>query len=442
MTDFQPFWDHVATKIGADYTWGHPASWNKSTIGIFLARMENELNELASQDREKALKCGAVQRNDGSISHISPIKYHAFRTIFQVGGNSGKVTTRHQFAILLGADSFEQYVDKHHLFPAMAPPLEIAAEVPGHRSPQQPPRRTRAYLLPLLLLTGSCVYLIFSLAFTPKEEPLLLFRNEDGLAVLDLANRKVTQLVQDREQITGLDFDYHSGKIYWSNYEGYHMAVSRVDLIKTSSNLRVVNHELRFAQTVNAPCGIALDPSREVLYVANHGDSTISKFDYSGRVLDKSVAGNLGGKPSSIEIDSVNQMLYWTDVSNHRIGRMDLRDKVVEPNYLVSVGEYPDGLALDPMRNKLFWAATNSSHIGWVHLPTGQVHLQKIPHAPSAVEVHPNDDYLYVGTNESNRLFWGRISTDTIVFDPADFLEFHRLRPGIMRFIDHELMNQ
>ncbi|WP_421796080.1 hypothetical protein [Haliscomenobacter sp.] len=382
MAEIQQFWNAIAEAIQEKFGNGHPETWNKYKITIFLTDFSTKLGQLCSQDERKAILCGAKKNRAGELTPPT-ITYHSFRRIFITKESSGNRSTREMFAIYLGYDSAHDFMVQKGIWTALEPD-DIAT--PWAR------KRARLWLAiaTLLALIGFSVYWS-----RPTETRYAFVRNELGIVLVNLSKERRVKLTPYTEDIAGLEFDPQTRTLFWACPNIDYQSIGCVKLKPNFSGVEIESLNRNLTPKMEGPVGIALDTRQQFIYCSDYKDSLILKFDYHGKLVDTVLTEKLPGAPSSIVLDAKNQILYWTDIDNNRIGRLFLLEKRAEPYFITNAGEFPDGLSIDTLNRRLYWASHKSSQIGWVQLPNSVPHLVSVSDQPAAVEVDAKQGVLY-----------------------------------------------
>lgn len=150
------------------------------------------------------------------------------------------------------------------------------------------------------------------------------------------------------------------------------------------------------------PTALAVDPFRNMTYVANKGDSTISMID----ALNNSAPLNTGTGPGAVAVNPVTNMIYVANTVENTVSIVDgatgsLALKL--PAGTHPAGGGPKEIAVDPAANKVFIANYDSNDVTIID---GNNHYTKATVAvgtqPIALAVNPNTGKVYVANYGSN----------------------------------------
>ena len=185
---------------------------------------------------------------------------------------------------------------------------------------------------------------------------------------------------------------YHSFAVV-SNWGGRHpqpgdatgvtagtpVVVDPVTTIAASGTVSVVNlFTDKIIGTVEVglhPCAMAVDESRNLLYVANANSDTVSVVDFAERKVVRSLGTRpseklpFGSAPNALALTSDGKRLYVANGGNNSVAVIDTRGDGKILGHL-PVGWFPSALALDQTRGWLHVA--NIKGVGALHPPTGQ----------------------------------------------------------------------
>ncbi|MEQ8703552.1 MAG: hypothetical protein RIC19_06520 [Phaeodactylibacter sp.] len=460
MSTKTQFWIDVAEHISKDTGGEPPEKWTKSEIDPFLKYFHQQLQKRCAEDLALIAACGWQHPKNGAIPDGSTISYDSFRRIFITNESKGNRTTRNMFAIYMGYQSYDDYCNQHssNLSHSPPPPPQETNSVqpvlkkttdPFINTPSVKQKMGNWQRALLALFTISLLYLGLRVIALPtikpndhatqwsqKKKPFLIFRNDDGIAVMPTEGGEPVQVIKNRRYLTGMDYDHKSNLLFWanSNSSESYLGISCARLNSTNSQIIPGSLKDQHIKEVRYPAGIALYPDKEMLFCADYGDSTIKVFNYEGQLLDSAFGNRLPGKPSSVELDIATQKLYWTDVSNHKIGRIDLLTLEVEPDFISDAGLYPDGLSVNSIYNQLFWASPKSRQIGVADLDARKSKLINVDAPIAAVEVNQADSLLYCSLLGSDVIRKGLVTPDSVVFDARiPPIYTHGSRPSVLK---------
>ncbi|HMN91350.1 MAG TPA: hypothetical protein PKD70_15355 [Saprospiraceae bacterium] len=345
------------------------------------------------------------------------------------------------FAIYFGFDSYNDYLIKNDIKAAdNGKSTPAAIEMPSNSDETNPPQK-KYVIKKLNIIKGSFIAfgILFLLWFCfplAQEEELLLFGYEDGIAIMNLKDKKTRQLITNLPGITGIEVDVANRHFFWSDY--MHGSISRAQLNSDFTARDQSPIQVKFIDGVHISVGIALNPANQRLYSALYGEHTIAEYNYDGQLINRCFIEGLEGRPSSLEIDVENQILYWTDRTNNKIGRFNFKTKKTEINFIANAGPLPDGLSIDPVDNKLYWTNVDNKQIGWADLSKPEAHFISVEFAPSATKVDAENRVIYYSAYYSDIIIEGKITKDGIKFDTNDKF-FVTYKPSVIKLIKIKL---
>jgi hypothetical protein len=448
MSTKAKFWIDVAQHITNDAGGEPPVKWTKSEIDPFLKYFHQQLQKRCAEDPALIEACGWQHPKNGAIPDGSTISYDSFRRIFITKESQGNRTTRNMFAIYMGYQSYDDYGKFTHTeagTPKAPTNQEVTEETTENAEESPVPIadyfknasfNAVIFAVCTVLATSFILFKNISASTPSLPKTLLLFRNDNGIALMPPEGDLPIQVISNRRYLTGIDYDYKNQLLFWanSNSSESYLGISCARLNSTHSQIIPGSLKDQHIKEVIYPAGIVLYPEKEMLFCADYGDSTIKAFNYEGQLLDAAFGNPLPGKPSSVELDIVDQKLYWTDVSNHKIGRIDLFTLNIEPDFITDAGLYPDGLSVDSIHNRLFWASHKSRQIGFVDLKTGKSKLINVDAPIAAVEVNPADSLLYCSLLGSDVIRKGKVTPDSVFFDlQTPPIYTHGSRPSVLK---------
>jgi YVTN family beta-propeller protein len=98
----------------------------------------------------------------------------------------------------------------------------------------------------------------------------------------------------------------------------------------------------------STPSGMAVNPARNEIYVANIGDSTLSIINGA---TDAVTTVPVGGRPYQVGVNPNTGRIY---VTNSNDGTVTVIDAATLSTTTVQVGILPDGIAVNPVTNKIY----------------------------------------------------------------------------------------
>jgi YVTN family beta-propeller protein len=139
-------------------------------------------------------------------------------------------------------------------------------------------------------------------------------------------------------------------------------ATGTVSVIDTASNNVVKTIDVGLH-----PCGMALSPSGDRVYVTNANSDTVSVIDTSSEVVvrtlhvsesERGQEALLGSSPNAVAVSPNGRTLYVANASQNAIAVLDLEAKSTdEVRGLIPTGWYPTAVALDATGEALFIAS-------------------------------------------------------------------------------------
>jgi YVTN family beta-propeller protein len=164
------------------------------------------------------------------------------------------------------------------------------------------------------------------------------------------------------------------------------------------------------------PNAIAADFLRDLVYVTNSADDTVSIVDGSdGSVLETT---DVGDRPVAVAVDPVNAVAYVAASDADQVTAIvrDLAGAVTSP---IPVGDRPTALAVNPVTGAVFVANTDGDSVTVIE-PTDTVPITtEVPvgDRPVAVVVDPVRNRAFVaneGSDTVTRIDGVSLATDTI----------------------------
>ena len=106
------FWDAIANDIEKKYKRGHPGTWSKRDIDLFIPVLLQEVINACKKDESKAENCKIPFINGKYHYSNLSISYDTIRRILLKRVSGGQPETQEMFAIYVGASSVQAYLDE------------------------------------------------------------------------------------------------------------------------------------------------------------------------------------------------------------------------------------------------------------------------------------------------------------------------------------------
>ena len=247
------------------------------------------------------------------------------------------------------------------------------------------------------------------MAFDPLDNvAYIVHANSNNVSEINSENNHVIDNITAGNDPNGITIDPDKNIIYVAN---------RLD-----GSVSVIDTDDRTNKTISVgkwPIGLGLIPRTNTLYVANSGDNTVSVIDTRYNSVTKNIT--VGKVPNGIAVDPIKNRVYVangdnsnvTDYSDQRYG------KPVEQSYsntitvidggsnnktkdiIVGSGGFPKDIVLDAQRNKIYVANENSSTVSEIDSNSDEVvRTINLPFRPNDIEMDPDKGILYVSTTE------------------------------------------
>jgi YVTN family beta-propeller protein len=100
------------------------------------------------------------------------------------------------------------------------------------------------------------------------------------------------------------------------------------------------------------PWGVAVNPSTNLIYVANEGSDNVSVIDGASNAVVATVA--VGSNPSGVSVNSDTNRIYVANHGSTNVSVIDGASNAVVAT--VAVGTYPYGVAANPNSNRIYAA--------------------------------------------------------------------------------------
>ncbi len=214
---------------------------------------------------------------------------------------------------------------------------------------------------------------------------------------IDTTNRSVTWSAPAGEGPLGVAADPRRDRIYVADWYRHRIAV-----IDTAGAHRAVDEFV----TGKAPSGIAVSADGDRLVVANRDDDTVTVFDLDSRLALATLA--VGRAPFGVTLDAAGRRIFVANVQSNDVTIIDL--KALRVIATVPVGEAPYCIAHDPKRNRIYVTNEQAGTLSVVDLETRrEIAAVAVGEYPEGVGYVTALDRVYVAN-------W--LSNDMVAFDP------------------------
>ena len=143
----------------------------------------------------------------------------------------------------------------------------------------------------------------------------------------------------------------------------------------------------------NSPDAVAVDPSQNLIYVANGGDNTVSVINGSTNTIKKTVP--VGDDPDAIAVNPSTETVYVADLFDDNVTVINESTNSVVKSF--SVGDSPDALALDAAKNTLYVTDQEDNNVSIVNELTNKViENVSVGDGPDGLAVDPSTNMIYV----------------------------------------------
>lgn len=145
-----------------------------------------------------------------------------------------------------------------------------------------------------------------------------------------------------------------------------------------------------------SPDGVGVDPSRNLIYVANSGDNTVSVISGLTNTVTKTVS--VGDGPSAVAVNPSTGLVYVPNIFDNNVSVINESTERVVKN--VSVGNSPDAAAVDLVTDSIYIANQNDGTLSVINGSTNVVMKNvTVGDGPDAIAVNPTTDMIYVANS-------------------------------------------
>jgi YVTN family beta-propeller protein len=233
----------------------------------------------------------------------------------------------------------------------------------------------------------------------------------DGIAVVDLATRKLARLIACGDDPEVFDLSPDGRRMYVSNE-----AAGTATIVDVPSGAIVGR-----AQVGGQPEGIAVRPDGAVVYVTSEEDSRVTAIDPAGEVLGSFKTGK---RPRQVVFSADGARAFVTAEQAHAVEVADARQhRLVETVRIDDPDAKPMGLAFSPDGRTLWVSNGRGDSVTSIDLAT----LKPIATYPTdgtrpwGIALTPDGKKLYTANGTSN---------DLSVMDPATGRVLKRIPVG------------
>ncbi|TAK33738.1 MAG: YncE family protein [Chloroflexota bacterium] len=148
--------------------------------------------------------------------------------------------------------------------------------------------------------------------------------------------------------------------------------------------------------TVGAsPDGVAVNPTTNLVYVANSGSNSVSVINGTTRAVVATIA--VGTNPKGVAANPNTNRIYVTNLDSNNVSVIDGASNAVAAT--VAVGTHPFGVAVNPTTNRIYVGNADSNSVSVIDGSSNTV-LSTISFAagPAGIAVNPATNRIYVIT--------------------------------------------
>jgi DNA-binding beta-propeller fold protein YncE len=230
--------------------------------------------------------------------------------------------------------------------------------------------------------------------YTPTHRLYVAHTSNDAIDVIDCAKDEYVASIQGFTAVAGALVSEACNLVFTSNRGENTVSMFAPD----------AEHQAYKIGVGIRPNGLAFDPTRRLLIVANVGDASIPN-SYSITTVDigdrKQIADiKVSGRTRWAIYDATLEMFFVNIASPTQIVAIDARDptKISKTYDIPAAG--PHGLDLDAAKGRL-WCACDAGVLLAIDAATGRVVGNvSLSGAPDVIFLHPHSERLYVAIGE------------------------------------------
>jgi len=169
--------------------------------------------------------------------------------------------------------------------------------------------------------------------------------------------------------------------------------------------------------TVDQPVSISINPSINMLYVANFAGDTVSVIDGKTNTVIRNI--KVGSEPSSVSVNPVTNIVYVTNGRDNTVSVIDGKTNTVIRN--IKVGTSPYGVSVNPVTNMVYVANRFHNTVSVIDGKTNTVISTinvGVPYEvfrPNGVSVNPVTNTIYVANYHENAVYVIDGKTNTVI---------------------------
>jgi YVTN family beta-propeller protein len=147
------------------------------------------------------------------------------------------------------------------------------------------------------------------------------------------------------------------------------------------------------------PFGVAVNPYRNIVYVTNNKDNTVSAIDGNTNKVITNIT--VGASPTGIAVNPNTNMIYVTNSRDDNVSVINAEFNIVFTN--ITVGSGPTGVAVNPQTNMVYVTNFFDKTVSVIDAERGQV-IDNIAlnNNPTSIAVNPKTNMIYVAHHFSN----------------------------------------
>ena len=177
--------------------------------------------------------------------------------------------------------------------------------------------------------------------------------------------------------------------------------------IQNDSNLIVSQPETKLFRSASygikvgsEPRSIAINPTTNIIYIANYLSDTITVLDGNNR--DRVIADiKVGKSPAGLALDLTKNIVYVTNQDLNSVSVIDGRTNQVISNF--TVGLSPTGIAINPLTGMIYVISSLTDSVSVVE---GRTHVMSkmitVGKSPTGIAINALTDMIYVANKDSN----------------------------------------
>jgi YVTN family beta-propeller protein len=248
---------------------------------------------------------------------------------------------------------------------------------------------------------------LYGVAVSPDNRQIYVTHlNANTLSVIDERTGRLTATVPVGSKPLGVAVSRSTGTIYTADYGS--STVTRI----SGSTYKPDGPPIKVGKN---PQTLIVLPGKEIAYVANAGDDTVSVLDLTAGKVVETIS--VGDQPINLATDASGDRVYVANAASSTVTVINAANR--KRHHTLKVASPPHGIAVSPDAGQLYLTSDESSEIAVVDVDNGRVRSPiAVGSEVSDLAVAPGVGRLYATLVRSGRV--AIIDTATNALAAAD----------------------